>query len=688
MESFGQLPDWSPEQVASWIRALNLNALYPQSFEENEISGDVLAHADHDMLKELGVLSVGHRVSILRGVYDVKVRQGVPFEEFDFVPPPLSTSSPAPPFHPPLSPSASNSPVTPTADKERRILHTQGPGGLRGDVTPPQPTVSDLLHEISRINRELVALREAVAPVQSLVREVEILRAHLSNPSLPTPYSLSSTSSSTPTPFSVASGEMNSHYSSTSTAFSSHSAAVSSGRSFKTAPDDTDREPMMNGSSTISPNTPTAGGGIASAGASGGTSSLWSAVSSNPSMISPGPASPTISASESVIVRVVGHYLQRDGEQQKYMKCQPTENAAGVIEHALKRFKLRDEGGKYGLSSLYQGIERTIQPHERPLALVPIPTAPNLISEQTPTFLLRRQQPPSDAVATQHYIAQKTEDITLRAGDRVRVLSKDPAGWWYVEGPTGGAGWVPAVAFGHGGGTAMGFAMSGQQASPVAQTGSLGGTQGGSGSVSSSASRPGDDDVPKGTYAIATFDYNARATNELSIKKGDRVDVMRKHGAWYLGVLGSVKGWIPSTYVTLHQKSGGSVSSSRSQGSQSQSRQSASGSRPRSTHETTYRPTSPSPLGSATPRLAAAADERDGPVSTPSSTPKPYGQLPAYSRDGGQGGGDLGGAQISAQTRQDIEVLLGDLAGGDQRISSAGAAPMSPRPSFTRPVNR
>lgn len=50
------------------------------------ITGDVLAALQHAELKEMGVGSVGHRLTILKAVYEIKVRQNVPIEPDDYVP--------------------------------------------------------------------------------------------------------------------------------------------------------------------------------------------------------------------------------------------------------------------------------------------------------------------------------------------------------------------------------------------------------------------------------------------------------------------------------------------------------------------------------------------------------------------------------------------------------------------------
>jgi hypothetical protein len=53
---------------------------------EEVISGDVLAALQHAELKEMGIGSVGHRLTILKAVYEIKVKQNVPIEPDDYVP--------------------------------------------------------------------------------------------------------------------------------------------------------------------------------------------------------------------------------------------------------------------------------------------------------------------------------------------------------------------------------------------------------------------------------------------------------------------------------------------------------------------------------------------------------------------------------------------------------------------------
>ena len=55
-------------------------------FLENEIVGEALIALKHDELKEMGIASVGHRLTILKSVYDTKVRQDVPVDPDHYIP--------------------------------------------------------------------------------------------------------------------------------------------------------------------------------------------------------------------------------------------------------------------------------------------------------------------------------------------------------------------------------------------------------------------------------------------------------------------------------------------------------------------------------------------------------------------------------------------------------------------------
>jgi hypothetical protein len=60
---------------------------------ENEIVGEALVALLHDDLKQMGINSVGHRLTILKSVYDVKKAQDVPIESDHYMPPSKSLSA-------------------------------------------------------------------------------------------------------------------------------------------------------------------------------------------------------------------------------------------------------------------------------------------------------------------------------------------------------------------------------------------------------------------------------------------------------------------------------------------------------------------------------------------------------------------------------------------------------------------
>jgi hypothetical protein len=77
--------EWNAEDVADFVGSLGLR-MYADSFLENEITGDSLIALLHEDLKQMGVSSVGHRLTILKAVYEVKVKHDVPIESDHYVP--------------------------------------------------------------------------------------------------------------------------------------------------------------------------------------------------------------------------------------------------------------------------------------------------------------------------------------------------------------------------------------------------------------------------------------------------------------------------------------------------------------------------------------------------------------------------------------------------------------------------
>lgn len=61
-------------------------ALADRCTPENDIVGEALIALQHDDLKAMGINSVGHRLTILKSVYEVKKAQDVPIESDHYMP--------------------------------------------------------------------------------------------------------------------------------------------------------------------------------------------------------------------------------------------------------------------------------------------------------------------------------------------------------------------------------------------------------------------------------------------------------------------------------------------------------------------------------------------------------------------------------------------------------------------------
>lgn len=96
---------WTTEQCADYISSLGLpqycdkfigrnrssadseTELMGVIHPENEIVGEALIALRHEELKEMAIISVGHRLTILKGVYDVKIKQDIPIDSDHWIPP-------------------------------------------------------------------------------------------------------------------------------------------------------------------------------------------------------------------------------------------------------------------------------------------------------------------------------------------------------------------------------------------------------------------------------------------------------------------------------------------------------------------------------------------------------------------------------------------------------------------------
>ncbi|KAF1940066.1 RA-domain-containing protein [Clathrospora elynae] len=158
----GYIMEWNEDQTADFIADLGLEQ-YADTFANEGITGDVLAALQHAELKELGVGSVGHRLTILKAVYETKIRQNVPMEPDDYVP---------------LSADTSAQEAPPTQDDFAKVIRVVQARDER--IHTAESELRQLREDLSRVIDENKRLREEILPL------VRMLKAN-QHP-LPTPH--------------------------------------------------------------------------------------------------------------------------------------------------------------------------------------------------------------------------------------------------------------------------------------------------------------------------------------------------------------------------------------------------------------------------------------------------------------------------------------------------------------------
>ncbi|KAI3628658.1 hypothetical protein CBS14141_000361 [Malassezia furfur] len=76
---------WSPSLVLEWLQKLELEQ-YAAQFLENDIDGEALVLLDDASLRDLGVTSIGHRMTLLSEIFQLKQTHGIQIEPGDWVP--------------------------------------------------------------------------------------------------------------------------------------------------------------------------------------------------------------------------------------------------------------------------------------------------------------------------------------------------------------------------------------------------------------------------------------------------------------------------------------------------------------------------------------------------------------------------------------------------------------------------
>ncbi|KAF2233396.1 RA-domain-containing protein [Viridothelium virens] len=157
----GLISQWTATQCADFVSSLGLRQ-YADTIVEEGVNGEALIALHHAELKEMGMASVGHRLKVLRNVYEIKVKQNIPLDPEDFVPP---------------SAEASSQDATATQDDIARIIESIK---LRDErIIQAETELKMLKEDMNRVLEENRRLREDFLPALRMYKD----RSHpLPNP--------------------------------------------------------------------------------------------------------------------------------------------------------------------------------------------------------------------------------------------------------------------------------------------------------------------------------------------------------------------------------------------------------------------------------------------------------------------------------------------------------------------------
>ena len=82
MEAIGGVSSLMSEVVKNWLESLGLGQ-YASAFDENAIAWSVLPKLDHELLKEMGITAIGHRIQILEAAAAIDSEEPLQEPELD-----------------------------------------------------------------------------------------------------------------------------------------------------------------------------------------------------------------------------------------------------------------------------------------------------------------------------------------------------------------------------------------------------------------------------------------------------------------------------------------------------------------------------------------------------------------------------------------------------------------------------
>ncbi|BFZ57729.1 hypothetical protein PYCC9005_004782 [Savitreella phatthalungensis] len=148
------IESWTVDEVSEFLSSIDLDQ-YDDAFAENDITGDILVRLEHESLKDIGVESVGHRLTLLRAVYDIKASEGIPIEPEDWIPASVDGEG--------------NAGVSTNAELSKDIML------VTSAIQQRDERIRGLEGELNKLHDALAKLREQLSPVFKVVKELQPL---------------------------------------------------------------------------------------------------------------------------------------------------------------------------------------------------------------------------------------------------------------------------------------------------------------------------------------------------------------------------------------------------------------------------------------------------------------------------------------------------------------------------------
>ncbi|PLW25765.1 hypothetical protein PCANC_26187 [Puccinia coronata f. sp. avenae] len=152
---------WNEAQVNQFFVSLGLTR-YEQAIKEHALTGDVLIHLDNELLKDIGIKSVGKRLTILKAIYKLKLKEDIPIEDGHWTPPlgDLEQDDSEPDTH------SDSSPLLATPPTPNQHQH-QHPDSLNHLFLIRDQRIKSLESDVSLIKQELHSLSARLLALSS-----------------------------------------------------------------------------------------------------------------------------------------------------------------------------------------------------------------------------------------------------------------------------------------------------------------------------------------------------------------------------------------------------------------------------------------------------------------------------------------------------------------------------------------